>query len=376
MQRIAAVARRARLEALEPVPYLPLVRPLPGAGQLSAREVAGVRIEPLPMLHVPGVPRLNARALRRAIEPALRRCRDSGRIDILDAQFGYPEGAACVRLACEMGMAGFVTLRGFEVNLLGNDAMRGQLLDAVRDADGCICVSHSLRRVMEEAGADGSRMTVIPNAVDRAVFRPGDRARARSELSLGHSRPVVVSVGRLVSGKRHHLLIEAFSRLRQRHPSALLCIIGGPSFEADYPARLQARVRECGGDEAVRLTGSLPQGEVLRWLQAADVFALATEREGCCNAVLEALATGVPVVTTPAGDNPHFVKDGRNGYLFPVDDTQALEVALGRALARDWDPADISLSLPVGDWDSVAEQVLAYFAERMDSVAHRNRSRA
>ena len=226
------MSRRAPLEALEPVPYLPLVRPLTGAGKLSAREVAGVRIEPVPMLYLPGVPRLNSLALRCAIAPALRRRRETGRIDILDAQFGYPEGAACVRLARELGTASFVTLRGFEVDLLGDDAIRGQLLAAVRGADGCICVSHSLMRVMEAAGADSSRMTVIPNAVERAVFRPGDRAQARSELGLADRGPVVVSVGRLVSGKRHHVLIEAFARLRNRYPSAMLCIIGGPSFEA------------------------------------------------------------------------------------------------------------------------------------------------
>ena len=103
----------------------------------------------------------------------------------------------------------------------------------------------------------------------------------------------------------------------------------------------------------------------MRWLRAADVFALATEREGCCNAVLEALAVGVPVVTTPAGDNPHFVKDGQNGYIVPVDDVPATAAALDRAVSTaQWDRQSISRNLAVGNWGNVAGQVLEYFAAR------------
>jgi glycosyltransferase involved in cell wall biosynthesis len=76
------------------------------------------------------------------------------------------------------------------------------------------------------------------------------------------------------------------------------------------------------------------------------VFALATSREGCCNAILEALAAGRPVVTTPAGDNAHFVRDGVNGCIVPIDDAAATAAALERTLSRpDWDAEAISAVL-------------------------------
>ena len=116
----------------------------------------------------------------------------------------------------------------------------------------------------------------------------------------------------------------------------------------------------------MRFVGRIPSAEVARWLQAADVFALATSREGCCNAILEALAAGRPVVTTPAGDNAHFVRDGVNGYVVPIDDAEATAAALERALSRkDWDAEAISAGLEVGGWDDVARDVLGFFRERV-----------
>ena len=372
MQRIAAMAKIAEVQALEPVPYFPLLKPLPGSARLETRQRNGVRIAPVPMFYLPGAfKQLDGKWMQRAIAPHARRLVDQGKLDALDAHFGYPEGVACVGLARKLGVDSYLTIRGFEVDLLGVPAIRRQLLEAIDSASGCISVSHSLKDTMVRCGVNASQIAVIPNAVDRTVFSPGDQALARRQLGVEGSRPVIVSVGRLVSGKRHHVLVEAFGRLRERHPAALLCIIGPASFENAYPDRLRELASRFGGEQSIRILGSVEQGEVVRWLRAADVFALATEREGCCNAVLEALAVGVPVVTTPAGDNPHFVKDGQNGYIVPVDDVPATAAALDRAVSTaQWDRQSISRNLEVGDWGYVAGQVLEYFAERRGIHGH------
>ena len=96
------------------------------------------------------------------------------------------------------------------------------------------------------------------------------------------------------------------------------------------------------------------------------MFALATSREGCCNSILEALASGRPVVTTPAGDNAHFVHDGVNGRIVPIDDAGATAAALEHVLSRpDWDAEAISRGLAVGGWEDVAAEVLGFFRERV-----------
>jgi glycosyltransferase involved in cell wall biosynthesis len=170
-----------------------------------------------------------------------------------------------------------------------------------------------------------------------------------------------------VSRKRHHVLIEAFAKVREHFPAASLAIIGARSFEAAYPDRLADLVRRFGLQDHVRFVGNIPPRDVAVWLQAADVFALGTAREGCCNAVLEALATGVPVVTTPAGDNEFFVQNDINGCIVQIDDAAAFATGIESALRRSWDRPAIGRRLfeQAGSWSGVAERVLAFMTERL-----------
>jgi glycosyltransferase involved in cell wall biosynthesis len=97
------------------------------------------------------------------------------------------------------------------------------------------------------------------------------------------------------------------------------------------------------------------------------MFVLPTRREGCCNAVLEALSTGVPVISTPAGDNTKFVSDGRNGFIVPHEDPKALQIAIQRSWDYPWDLKAISESVHRYTWKGAAEQVVEYFQERLDA---------
>jgi glycosyltransferase involved in cell wall biosynthesis len=209
---------------------------------------------------------------------------------------------------------------------------------------------------------------VIHNAIDGDLFSRGDRAAARVRLGLRGDFPLVVSVGRLVSGKRHHVLIEAFAQLRRNVPETELVIVGAPSFEPQYPARLRRQVQLLGLEGAVRFTGDVPQAQVVDWLRAANVFALLSAREGCCNAVLEALAVGIPVVATAAGDNAKFVRSDVNGAIVPFDDVSAAMRSLAAVVSRrDWNAEGISaaLSAQVGSWRVVAGRVVEFFHEML-----------
>ena len=238
-------------------------------------------------------------------------------------------------------------------------------MQALNEATGVISVSHALRDLLVDRGVGAGKFRVIPNAVDRNRFRPGDKREARAQLGFPADAPLIVCVGNLIELKRHHVLIEAFARLRASRPTVQLAILGGGESEPAYEGRLRRLAETSGLGNAVRFVGRIPSAEVARWLQAADVFALATSREGCCNAILEALASGRPVVTTPAGDNAHFVRDGVNGYVVPIDDAVATAAALERALSRtDWNAAAISSGLEVGGWEDVAREVLGFFKER------------
>lgn len=368
-RRAARLSHLADVRALHPLPWFPVLRP---RAKNQAGEFANLQILRRRMFYLPGaLKRLDSRWLARCITPVLEQWYKESGLDLVDAHFGYPEGVGAVMAARRLGLPVFITMRGNEQRYLKQPVIRGQLVDALHACDGIIAVGATLRDAAVSAGIDASKIEVIPNAVDRGQFSPGDKCAARAALGLPEESPVIVSVGQLVSGKGHHVLIQAMHELRRQHPDVVLAIIGGPAYERDYPRKLRSLVDSLDLSVTVRFEGNQSPATVAQWLQAADVFSLCTEREGCCNAVLEAVACGLPVVTTPAGDNAVYVQDDENGYLVEPGDANALGSAIDAALQRTWNSEVISGRLSRDGWDGVARRVLDFFHTRLDDVAGR-----
>lgn len=366
LRRLRAMAEQSEIRILQPIPFTPLMRPMPPWAHAADHEAAGQIIHHAPMFYLPGMLKsLDGRLLERAILPRLRGWNREVGIDVIDAHFGYPDGVGAVRAARRLGLPVFVTIRGFEAERVEVPGIGSQLVEALSRATGCISVSHSLRQKMVDCGVPADQITVIPNAVDRDVFRPGDRKVARQMLSLPASKALVVSVGHLVSLKRHDVVLRALARLRGLGRDVELVVIGAADYEPNCPQALQDLAASLDIMPHVRFVGHVKPEAVAEWLRAADVFALGTRREGCCNAVLEALATGIPVVTTPVGDNPHFVTSGINGELVPVGDDERMAEAIAATLDRHWDAQAIADGLEVGGWSAVGREVLRYFRERL-----------
>jgi glycosyltransferase involved in cell wall biosynthesis len=181
-------------------------------------------------------------------------------------------------------------------------------------------------QVIREASVDPARVVSIPTGIDLATFRPGERAAARAALGLPVAGFLVAIVATLRSWKGHRYLVEAFARLADR--DARLAIVGdGPQREA-----LERQVRDAGLAERVTFAGN--RDEVAPWLQAADVFCLPSyANEGVPQALMQAMAAGLPVVTTPVGSISEIVADGRSGLIVPPEDSVALHAALERLRA-------------------------------------------
>lgn len=367
------MAAHADVHVLQPVPYCPFVRPLPDWVQGPPRLTGELRVEHVPMFYLPGVLKSrDATWLAMSIERRIAQMHSKRQIDLIDAHFGYPEGAACVAIGKRLGIPVLVTIRGFEQEFADRRLVGRRLIDSLRQADGVVAVSHSLESFAVDRGVSADRVRVIHNAVDPNIFQFGSRSVARRALGVEDARTLVVSVGHLVSVKRHHVLIDGFSRYAKANPDALLVIVGAPSFERTYPAELQAQVQRLRLEGQVRFAGNLRPSEVAQWLMGADLFALVSAREGCCNAVLEALAVGAPVVTTPVGDNGRFVEPDRNGLLVPVDDPDAVATAIDRVVGSDkWNRQRISADLhrQVGDWGEVGRRVIAFAGETLEKRA-------
>ena len=165
-----------------------------------------------------------------------------------------------------------------------------------------IVPSRYLKSVLEKWRVKPEKIKVIYNSVNL----PKDSTR-----TVFGERTVLVSIGRLVPWKGFEMLIEIMPEILKKYPDAKLFIIGsGPESEA---LKLQATSYKLQAN--VKLLGSLPHEQVLKYLQAADVFLLNTGYEGFSHQILEAMAVGAPVVSTPAGGNKEILKDRENSLV-------------------------------------------------------------
>jgi glycosyltransferase involved in cell wall biosynthesis len=180
-------------------------------------------------------------------------------------------------------------------------------------------------QVIEETGADPARVISIPTGIDLPHFAPGDAQAARAALGLPATAKIVGIVATLRSWKGHRFLLEALARMA-RHDVLLVVVGDGPVREAT-----ERQAAELGIGDRVRFVGN--QRDVAPWLHAFDLFCLPSyANEGVPQALAQAMACALPVVTTPVGSIEEIVADGRTGILVPPSDPVALARALGALL--------------------------------------------
>ena len=168
----------------------------------------------------------------------------------------------------------------------------------------------------------------IVKGVDAERFNPAG-PNLREALNLTGKRVVLV-VARLVPIKNVRLVVEAVAMVRARVPDTRLVIVGdGPEREA-----LRARAVELDFADSVTFAGSVPQRDTPGFYRAADVFALPSDFDNSPNAVLEAMACGLPVVATDVGGVRELVVDRVGGAIVPPGDAPAMAKALELYLAQ------------------------------------------
>jgi glycosyltransferase involved in cell wall biosynthesis len=186
-----------------------------------------------------------------------------------------------------------------------------------------------LEQLSHREGVDASRTCCLPNGVDCERYRPLDDAARRSgrqHHGFAASSFLIGCVARLVPVKRHADLIEGFARVAGRHPDAQLVLVGGGPLESS----LKHHARRLGIEERIRFFGEGRRMEQL--LPLFDAFALASRTEGLSNAILEAMACGLPVVATRVGGNPELVQEDLSGFLVAPCRPDEMAASLSRLL--------------------------------------------
>ncbi len=287
----------------------------------------------------------------------VRRVARDHRINILDAHFGYPTGYAAVLLGRWLRLPVMLTLRGKEERQ-ARTPVASALKRAITGADQLITVSAALRTLAIGQGADSARVQVIGNGVDLTKFTPLPRREARRELGLPEDAEVLVSAGTLVERKGFHRVIECLPELLSAHPLLHFVIVGGAGPEGDIGAKLRNLVSTLRLDDRVHFLGPYPSERLKVPLSAADVFVLATSYEGWANVFLEAMACGLPVVTTDVGGNAQVVNDRSLGRIVPFGDSKRLSEAIDEALRTSWDRPSIRAYAESNSWDRRMQPLL------------------
>jgi teichuronic acid biosynthesis glycosyltransferase TuaC len=382
-ERMFRVGHFLPITVVAPVPWFPFQSLLrkwkpgfrPTAPSFEVQH--GIEVRSPRFLSVPGMFKwLDGILMALGCLPTLLRLKRSFRFDLIDAHFAYPDGHAATLLGRWLGVPVTITLRGTEVPVSRDPRRRSRLIKALARASRIFAVSDSLKRHARSLGVSNDKILVVGNGVDMAKFHRVSRVEARSSLALLRDAPVLISVGALVERKGFHRVLETLPALRERFPGLRYLVVGGASPEGDFSAELRQFAADLGVDNCVNFLGTLEPSELKIALSAADVFVLATRNEGWANVFLEAMACGLPVVTTDVGGNAEVVCDARLGIVVPFGHQKALTEALTEALRRDWDRDAIAAHAAANSWDRRVDTLvheLVAVAER--DAAERSRAR-
>ncbi|MFG6439518.1 glycosyltransferase family 4 protein [Roseateles sp. LKC17W] len=286
--------------------------------------------------------------------------------DLIDAHYYYPDGVAAALLSRWFKRPLTITARGTDLNLIPQYAAPRRMIEwAARRAAGSIGVCAALMEVLRGWGHDPARLHTLRNGVDLARFRPLPQDAMRAELGVD-GQPLLLSVGHLIERKGHHIAIEALACLAPQRPGARLVIIG----EGEERAALQALAQRLGVADKVRLTGALPNTELLKWYSAADLLLLCSSREGWANVLLESMACGTPVVATDIWGTPEVVAAPEAGRLVAERSGPAFAAGIEALLAAGVERAATRAYAEGFSWQATTAGQLALFHAIRGEAAH------
>jgi len=180
-------------------------------------------------------------------------------------------------------------------------------------------------QLSKQVGIPPNRIDVLPNGVDTDSFKPpssAQRESTRAAMQFTDADLVVGTVGHLTPVKDHQLLLRAFAGVANQTKRWKLLVVGeGPLHE-----QLLQQAHKLGIHQLVRFTGR--REDVPRLLGCMDLYVCSSRSEGMSNAVLEAMATGLPIIATNAGDNATLLRNGVDGAIIPTGDTDRLTKTL------------------------------------------------
>jgi glycosyltransferase involved in cell wall biosynthesis len=237
-----------------------------------------------------------------------------------------PHGVAMAALALSMSTQAskppLVASRRVDFGMRGNSLSRWKY----RQVDCFICASEAIRQILLADGVPPSRAVTVHEGIDLARVEAAPPAALHEELWLPHHAPLIGNVAALVPHKGQRHLIESAALVVRQVPDARFVIAG----EGELRPALERAIKEHHLEKHVLLLGFRP--DVLSLHKAFDIFVMSSVTEGLGTSLLDAMASGTPVVATAAGGIPEVVVEGETGFIVPPRDHDAMADALVRLL--------------------------------------------
>jgi len=225
----------------------------------------------------------------------------------------------------------------------------------LRNADTVIALTEDMKKELKKVYM--RNIVVIGNGVDAEQFCNHSRKDIRQKLSLKEDEKVIIFVGTIAPIKGVIYLIEAMSLIKQKRPETRLLIVG----DGEERYNLVMLVRKLNLEECTIFSGRIFHADVPKYLAASDVFVLPTLSEGFPNTIAEAMAAGLPIVSTRVRGLSEIVAEGNNGFLVeprnPAQLAEKILLILHNDILRDEMSANNKTWAKQHTWEKVAERL-------------------
>ena len=207
----------------------------------------------------------------------------------------------------------------------------------LKKADAFSAISSEIASEWTASGIPSEKVHLIPNSVDTSRFMPVESSQKdllRKKLNLPQNVTIAIYTGRLVSYKGLPLLLKVWAEIRHKHENILLILAGTGGLDIhNCEDELREYVKVNGFENQVVFTGAVQN--VPQYLQASDLFVFPTENDAFPSSIVEAMACGLPVVSTPVGAIKTILTDGKTGLLIQPGNAEQLYQALDTILSNE-----------------------------------------
>ena len=294
----------------------------------------GIETFSVPYLRLPGnlYNRWSGLAAFGAMKSKALQLHKSRKFDLIYGTDFFPDGDATVRLAKYLKLPAACLCIGVDVNITAHSSgiIHRHFVRTAKALDGALACGQSVADRIK--AVTGKNPLCVYGVLDLEEFSPVlDKIQARKELDLPPDKTIALYAGYLTKRKGVYELVEAIHRVQKKCSNSLLVICGaGPEETA-----LRRLIREKGMEHKVRMAGEVEPERMNKWMQASDLFVLASHTEGMPNVVTEAMACGLPVIATAVGGLPDAIGDCDGAILVPSENIDDLEKAIVKVIGNN-----------------------------------------